>query len=296
MKRRSIRFAALAAALVLLLAAVGCAVTGTHTVLSNTGAPTAPRLAVHYLDVGQADSEFIELPNGKTMLIDAGNQADGDDVVRAVKALGHNTVDILVATHPHADHIGGMEKVVRSLKILAVYMPKVTDGTKTYTDLLKALRDRGLSVSSARAGVTILDEDGLRITLLSPVSDRYDDLNNTSAVVKLVFKRTSFLFMGDAETLSENAILKSGADVKADVLKVGHHGSDTSTGKSFLKAVSPKIAVISVGAGNDYGHPDASTLSKLDKAGTTVYRTDKNGTVTVFSDGSALSVSAAKKG
>ena len=285
----------LIAALSLVCALSACSIFSAKPLGAGNTPSHAEMLSVRFLDVGQADAEFIELPNGTTMLIDAGNSDDGPNIVRLMKASGYNTIDILVATHPHADHIGGMAYVIEQLGIGSVYMPKVSDSTKTYEELLKAIRTKGLKISTVKAGVTLLDSDGLKVTFLAPVSSGYEDLNNESAVIKLLYKNTSFLFMGDAETRSENEILKSGADVRADVLKVGHHGSDSSTGKAFLQAVSPKIAVISVGAGNDYGHPDASTLTKLQKAGAEIYRTDQSGMVTVLSDGTSVVVTTEKK-
>ena len=246
-------------------------------------------LTVHYLDVGQGDSEFIAFPDGKTMLIDAGESEYGNTVVNYIKNLGYSKIDYLVATHPHADHIGGMAKVIQSFSIGAVYMPNATTTTQTYAELLSAIQSAGLNIYTAKAGISILDANGVSVNIIAPNSSSYDDLNNYSAVIKITYSSNSFLFMGDAEQLSENEIT---ANVKADVLKVGHHGSDSSTGQAFLSKVAPKYAVISVGAGNDYGHPTQATLDKLSKVGTTTFRTDKNGTVVIKSNGTDISVSA----
>ena len=220
-------------------------------------------LTVHFLDVGQGDAIFIELPNGETMLIDAGNEENGDQIVNYIEACGYGTIDYLVATHPHADHIGGMAYVINHLSIGSIYMPKVSTTTQTYYDLLTAIQDKGLTVQTAKAGVSILNISSLAVTMLAPNKDQYNDLNNYSAVIKITYKSNTFLFMGDAETLSENEIT---SDVSADVLKVGHHGSSYSTGQAFLNKVGPAYAVISVGADNDYGHPTQSTLDKLTAA------------------------------
>ncbi|MFB0919832.1 MAG: MBL fold metallo-hydrolase, partial [Oscillospiraceae bacterium] len=262
--------------------------TGTITIdtsvgyLSGTG-----NLTVHFLDVGQGDAEFIELPDGKTMLIDAGESEYGDTVVNYIKGLGYKKVDYLVATHPHADHIGGMTKVVQSFAIGAVYMPNTTTTTQTYSSLLTAIKSAGLTITAAKAGVNMFSANGLTADIIAPVGTSYDDLNNYSAVIKLSYKNNSFLFMGDAEELSENEIT---ANVKADVLKVGHHGSNSSTGQDFLSKVAPKYAVISVGTGNDYGHPAQITLDKLSAIGAAIYRTDKDGTVIFKSDGTNITV------
>ncbi len=244
-------------------------------------------LVVHYIDVGQADSIFIELPNSETLLIDAGNEENGPQIVNYIKALGYNKINYLVATHPHADHIGGMAYVVNNLTIGTIYMPKVATTTQTYADLLTAIASKGLTVTTAKAGVSLININDFKVVMLAPNKDQYDDLNNYSAVIKITYKNNSFLFMGDAEELSENEIT---GDVSADVLKVGHHGSSSSTGQTFLNKVNPKYAVISVGADNDYGHPAQTTLDKLTAIGATIFRTDKDGTVIFTSDGTNITV------
>ena len=263
--------------------------TSTITIDTSIGYsnPTPQYLTVHFLDVGQGDSEFIVLPDGKTMLIDAGESDYGNTVVNYIKNLGYSKIDYLVATHPHADHIGGMTKVIQSFSIGAIYMPNATTTTQTYIDLLTVIKNAGLTITTAKAGVSIFNSNGVSVNIIAPNSASYDDLNNYSAVVKITYNSNSFLFMGDAEELSENEIT---ADVNADVLKVGHHGSTSSTGQTFLNKVSPKYAVISVGADNDYGHPAQITLDKLSSAGATIYRTDKDGTIVFKSDGTNITV------
>lgn len=249
--------------------------------------PDVKNLVVHYIDVGQADSIFIELSNGQTMLIDAGNNEDGSQIVSYIKALGYYKITYLAATHPHEDHIGGMAYVINNLEIGSVYMPKAITTTQTYENLLITIQSKGLSVLTAKAGINIVSTENLKVSMLAPNKDQYDDLNNYSAVIKVTNNSNSFLFMGDAEQLSENEIT---ADVSADVLKVGHHGSTSSTGSAFLNKVHPKYAVISVGAGNNYGHPSQATLDSLTAVGATIYRTDKDGTVVFTSDGSKITV------
>lgn len=262
--------------------------TSTITIDTSTGYSNGTgRLTIHFLDIGQGDSEFIELPDGKTMLIDAGESEYGDDVVNYIKNLGYSKIDYLVTTHPHADHIGGMTKVVQSFSIGAVYMPNATTTTQTFSYLLTAIKSAGLTITTAKAGVEIFNSNGVSANIIAPNRASYDDLNNYSAVIKLTYSKNSFLFMGDAEELSENQIT---ADIKADVLKVGHHGSNSSSGQAFLNKVTPKYAVISVGEGNDYGHPAQTTLDKLNSVGTVIYRTDKDGTVVFKSDGTNIAV------
>lgn len=256
--------------------------------VSNTAAPG--NLRVHFIDVGQGDCELVQLPDGQNMLIDAGTNDAGPTVVSYLKSIGITKIDYLIGTHPHEDHIGGMDNVVASFSIGKIYMPRVTTTTATFEDLLKAIQAKNLKIITAKAGIKIADKNGLQITLLAPCKTNYEELNDWSAVTKVQFKNTSFLFTGDAQEQSENEMLSSGTNLKADVLKVGHHGSHSSTSNSFLKAVSPKYAVISVGAGNDYGHPHQVTLDKLTAAGIKTYRTDENGTVVMVSDGTNISV------
>lgn len=244
-------------------------------------------LTVNFLDVGQGDSIFIVLPTGETMLIDAGNDENGSDIVDYIATKGYNFITYLIATHPHADHIGGMAYVVNNLTVKNVYMPKVQTDTETFENLLTAIQNKGLKVNSAKAGVSVFESGDIKISFIAPNSDNYDDLNDYSAVIKLTYKANSFLFMGDAETVSENEIT---ADVNADVIKTGHHGSDSSTGQTFLNKVSPKYAVISVGADNSYGHPTQETLDKLNDNGITTFRTDLDGTIVFTSDGDNITI------
>ena len=250
------------------------------------------KLVVSFINVGQGDCELLQLPTGQNMLIDAGISEAGPAVVSYIKSLGINKIDYLIATHPHADHIGGMELVVKSFPIGKIYMTRGTTTTATFKDLLQAIKASQMTINTAKAGVTVIDQNGLKISFLAPCGNSYEELNNWSAVTKVQFGNTSFLLTGDAQELSENEMLKSGVNLQADVLKVGHHGSYSSTSPAFLKAVDPKYAVISVRQGNDYGHPHQVTLDKLSAAGVTVYRTDQNGTVVITSDGKNLSVKA----
>ena len=236
-------------------------------------------LVVEYLDVGQADSILLS-SDGEYMLIDAGNNADGDDVVNYLRSVGADKLKYAVGTHAHEDHIGGMDDVINDLTVDRVLLPDATTNTQTYSDVLTAIENKSVPVTVPQAGDTYQLGDA---TITVVAAEQADELNNTSIVLRATYKNTSFLFMGDAETPVESDILASGANVKSDVIKIGHHGSDTSSSAAFLSAVSPKAAVISVGTGNSYDHPAQTTLDKL--SGVPVWRTDKNGTVIAMTDG-----------
>ena len=244
-------------------------------------------LVAHYIDAGQGDASVIELPNGEVMLIDAGTSGYGDDIVEYIEDLGYDTIDYVVATHPHADHIGGMAEVIGSFQIGSIYMPKAVTTSKTYENLLETIQEKGLSVKTGKAGVEVLEEDDLAILMVAPVRESYSNLNNYSIVLTITYGDTTFLYTGDAE---EDSLSEITSNIKADVLKVGHHGSDTSTTKEFLEKVKPEYAIISVGEGNSYGHPAASTISLLEEYTSNIYRTDLNGTVVVRSDGVNITV------
>lgn len=239
---------------------------------------------VHFIDVGQGDSIFAELPDGKCMLIDAGENEYGDKVCDYIKNCGKTYIDYVIATHPHSDHIGGMDDVIKKFDIGTFYMPDCSNNTKTFESMVDYLLDKSIPAVVAKSGVVIAEGGKLKIQIVSPGID-FEELNNYSAVVKLTYGDVSYLFTGDAETIAENSIT---ADVKADVIKVGHHGSETSTGADFIKRVSPKVAVISVGKYNDYGHPHKEVVQRLLNRGTTVLRTDRDGTVIVATDGQQI--------
>ncbi|MBO5870463.1 MAG: MBL fold metallo-hydrolase [Clostridia bacterium] len=263
-------------------------ISDTDSTEESVDVPTANEMRVHVIDVWQGDSIFIELPNGKCMLIDAAERDYSGRVISLIDCLGYKKIDYLVATHPHSDHIGGMQRVVQSFKIGKVYMPKVTTDTASFINFLDALDKQGVSVTVAKAGVKFDIGDFLSAEFVAPVTI-VDDLNNCSAVLKLKYDEKVFLFTGDAEIIEEETIT---ANIDCDVLKVGHHGSYTSSGNTFLKKCTPDIAIISCGKGNDYGHPHDAALNRLDKAGVDkIYRTDVSGTVTVSTDGKNIEVS-----
>lgn len=244
-------------------------------------------IVAHFIDVGQGDANFIELPTGEVMLIDAGTSGYGDDIIEYIQNLGYTDIDYVVATHPHADHIGGMAEVIESFDVGSIYMPKAVTTSKIYENLLETIQDKNLSIHIGKEGVEVYNSDDLTIEMLAPVSSSYSNLNNYSIVLKITYGDVSFLYTGDAE---EENLSEITMDLSSDVLKVGHHGSDTSTTKEFLEGVSPSYAVISVGEGNSYGHPAESTIKLLEEYTNHIYRTDLNGTVVISSDGVNIDV------
>lgn len=247
-------------------------------------------LQVTFIDTGQSDCIFIKTPGDKTMLIDAGNNDDGDIIIDYINGQGVDKLDVVVGTHPHEDHIGAMDDVIYAFDIGKIYMPKVIHTTKTYRDVLEAIQSKNLKITAAKGGMKFTLDDGVEAEIFAPNSDKYDDLNNYSVVVKLTYGQTSFLFTGDAEGLSEQEMLQKGYRLSANVLKVGHHGSNTSTTGEFLSAVSPKYAVICVGEGNSYGHPHREVIGRLEEAKVQVYTTMEYGNIIMTSDGHTIEV------
>ncbi|WP_243450422.1 ComEC/Rec2 family competence protein [Desulfosporosinus sp. Sb-LF] len=263
-----------------------------QTATTKDTAPTtvAPgqKLRISYIDVGQADSILIQIPNGKNVLIDAGNNGDANTITSYLKKQGVSKLDIVIATHPHEDHIGSMDKVINTFDIGQVIMPRKDSTTQTYKDMITAIQNKGLKITEAKAGLKLELGSEVNALLIAPNSVSYEDVNNYSAVLKLSYGTNTFLFEGDAQEQSENEMVNSGFNLKADVLKVGHHGSHTSSSIAFLAKVQPKYAVISVGQGNSYGHPAQTTIARLTNIGSKVYRTDQSGTIVAEADGTNI--------
>lgn len=251
-------------------------------------------LQVHFIDVGQGASQLIIGSSGKTILIDAGNNNQEEEIVAYLRKNGIQKIDILVGTHPDADHIGGLDAVIDNFEIGKIYMPKVQSNTKTFEDVLLAIQRKGLKISTAKAGVSLDWEPDAKVQMIAPVRE-YNDDNDMSAVIKLTFGEISFLFTGDAESKSEHDMINSKADLKSDVLLVAHHGSKSSTTEAFLDAVQPSYGVIQVGE-NNYGHPAPEILERLNKRGVKVYRNDLHGDIVFVTDGKNIKVSHTKDG
>ena len=260
---------------------------------STEPAPTpaaGEALTVHFIDVGQADSILLEC-GGEYILIDGGNVADSSLVVAYLEKQGVTQLQAVIATHAHEDHVGGLPGVLAVFETKAVYAPTKTYSSNCFDDFVYYTDQQGLQITIPAPGDTFTFGNA-KVTVLGPVKS-YAETNDTSIVLMVQFGDTKFLFTGDMEVTAENDMLDywgESFDWHADLLKVGHHGSDTSTGYRFLRSVMPQYGIISVGTGNSYGHPCDGPLSKLRDAGVTVYRTDKLGTIIATSDGKQVSV------
>ncbi|WP_353097314.1 ComEC/Rec2 family competence protein [Tissierella praeacuta] len=256
-------------------------------VITSDSEVNGDNLEIHFIDVGQAESILIKKGN-ESMLIDAGNNSDGKLVVDYIKNQNISNLKYVIGTHPHADHIGGLDDVIDTFGIEKIIMPNAVTNTKTFEEVLDSIKNKGLSITKSKVGNSY-ELNGAEFTILAPNKEKYKDLNDYSVVIKLVNGNNSFLFTGDAEELSEKEILENNKRLlKADVLNVGHHGSVTSTSEAFLDAVDPKFAVISAGKDNSYGHPHKEILERLEDKGIKIYRTDLQGDIIVISDGETI--------
>lgn len=278
---------------------VGAAVVLQQLGLFETEEPVSENVSgsaeaqVYFIDVGQGDSELIRLKDsGIDILIDAGTRSTKQELADYLKELGVDDIDILIGTHPHEDHIGGMAKIIEEFPIGTLYLPETSDEmtptTKTYESLLDAAESKNVTVRTASAGDVLLEQGNTSFKVLSPSHTDYDNLNDYSIVTRLKVGDTAFLFQGDAETPVEEEILDSGADVSCDVIKLGHHGSSTSSSRAYLEAANPSAAVISCGVGNEYGHPHRETMDSLEKLSITPYRTDTQKTLLAETDGKTI--------
>ncbi|MCI1946080.1 ComEC/Rec2 family competence protein [Clostridium luticellarii] len=247
------------------------------------------QLLVHYIDVGQGDSELIQI-NGKNLLIDAGPNDSENKLMSYLNKQNIEKLDYVIATHPDEDHIGGMSSVIKKYEIDGFYAPRKTTDTLTFEKMIVSLKDKNMKIDVPNPLDTKLNlGENITAEILAPNSSTYEDTNNYSIVLKITYGDTKFLFTGDAETKSESEMTDKNYDLSADVLKVGHHGSSSSTSEEFLDRVNPKIAVISCGKNNKYGHPTKKTINKLKKKNIQIYRTDVDGTILLTSDGSKIS-------
>jgi competence protein ComEC len=251
-------------------------------------------LSVHFIEVGQGDAILIHTPGDKYLLIDAGPYDSVDTLMDYLKKFPIGKISLVIATHPHSDHISGFEEVFRDYKVEQVYMPNVSHTISQYRNLLNAVQNKGLKVNTAHAGITLPIEKGLHLSILSPIRDNYDSLNDWSVVVYFEYKDVSFLLMGDAEKEIEDSLRIENPALKATVLKIGHHGSFRASSDAFIGQINPAYAVIMCGANNDYGYPHRETLSTLNRHGVKLYRTDRDGTIVFETDGKTLNVTTGK--
>ena len=269
--------------------------TDSSTPAQPTQSIDAADCAVYFLDVGQGDSILIQIGTDYNMLIDAGTREAGETIESDLQALGVTSFDAVVATHPHADHIGSMKQIIEDYTIGTFYMPLLPDDqtptTATYENMLDALLDKNVQTEQISTDTKISAPENANFAVLSPEKDEiFDNLNNYSAVLRFTYGNISFMLTGDAETEVEENILARETDITSNVLKCGHHGSSTSSSMDFLRAVNPAVAVISCGQDNKYGHPHHETLESLSERNCKILRTDTDGTVAVTTDGNMYSV------
>jgi len=262
-----------------------------NTVVPPAELPQDSTFEVHYLDVGQGDCSLV-LCDGHAMLIDGGEASESSKVYAYLKSHGIEHLDYMVATHAHSDHIGGLSGALNYATVDTAFCPVTEYDSKTFSSMVKYLGNQGLSITVPSAGDDFMLGSAY-VQILGPQKS-YDDPNDTSIVLKVTYGDTSFLFTGDAERTAEADILAAGYDLSSTVLKVGHHGSDTSTSYPFLREIMPEYAVIQVGKDNSYGHPTEDTLSRLRDADVKVYRNDLQGDIVCTSDGKSVSFTTAK--
>jgi beta-lactamase superfamily II metal-dependent hydrolase len=258
--------------------------------------PVAGKLVVRFLDIGQGDCELLQLPDGKTILIDSGDR--GKPTVELLKQFGVNDIDLIIASHPHADHIGEIRDILRAFKVKEIWDAGFTaKATKTYTDMLSEIKQQGVKFAAPKRGETRSFGD-VHLEVLNPAQRFVDDnVNNASIVVRVTFGAKRFLFTGDAEVESWAQMIDSEKDkLRADVLKAAHHGSSNGTTRDILDAVRPSIYTISCAVDNDYHHPHPRVVGLLQRdRDIQVFRTDLQGTITAVCDGNSIEMSTEKR-
>lgn len=247
-------------------------------------------LEIHMIDVGQGDSILVKHKDFE-MLIDAGTNSSGKSVVKYLQKLDVREIDVLVGTHPHEDHIGGLDDVIKTFSIKDIYMPNKTADTKTFEDVISAIESKNLQITLPEAGKEIYNNEGLKIRILAPLQD-YKDTNAVSIVLRVDYGEDAFFFGGDIEADVERDLILEYSEEELDVdfYKASHHGSDTSSSKAMLNILTPDIIGISVGAENKYGHPNVDTITRFQEQNATVYMTKDSGNLVFISNGNGISV------
>ena len=254
-------------------------------------------LKIHIIDVGKGDCVLIQAP-AKTILIDTGEEGYGPIVMGYLDNLGIDSIDVIIATHPHSDHIGDMDYVIKKLKkVGVVYMAETPESmiptTRCYENLLNAIIEKNAVLKTAAIGSSLkLSENG-RLTFMGPV-EPFEDYNNNSLVSRIAFGNRAFLFGGDSSREAEELLLKTGKNISCDYMHIAHHGSSSSTTQAYLDAVDPAYATISCGEDNSYGHPNRSVIKSLEQKGVKYYRTDLHGNILVVSDGEKIKITTEK--
>lgn len=283
-------------AFILIFAITGCSedmeIGNKAAAVQNGDQIEGENLEIHFIDVGQGDSVFIR-QGDSSMLIDAGENHYGKLVVDYLKNQGISKLDYVIGTHPHSDHIGGLDDVITAFEVGKVIMPKVTHTTQTFQDVIMAVKNKGLKITTPKVG-DVYPLANAQYTILGPNSSSYSNFNDYSVVLKLEYKETAFMFTGDAESKSEKEVLDLNRDLSVDLLKLGHHGSNTSTIDEFLEQTNPSYGIIQVAEVNSYNLPDKEILDKLEEKNIKIYRTDINGTIKVTSDGKDLAIETEK--
>lgn len=256
--------------------------------LGSIKKPSSKQLEVHHIDVGQGDSTLIKLPNGKSVLIDGGSKSEGSTVVTYLKKQGVKTLDYVIATHPDADHIGGLIEVMDTFKVKHFMSSGKTHTTQTYEDLLTAVNRSKARYTEPILGETLDLDPNITIRILNSASSTSDN-NDASILLRMTYNKVSFLFMADADTDIEQLIAKR-FTLLANYVKAGHHGSDSSSSLDFLKQVKPQAVILSYGADNSYGHPHGEVLSNIQRVGATAYATGGNGAVVIKTNGTKHSI------
>ncbi len=283
-------------ALLLALFMTGCS-TDDSVAVSGSGEQAAGKISqsdsdmeVHFIDVGQGDSTLIKVGE-HAMLIDAGDNSEGTAVQSYLESQNVEKLDYAIGTHPDADHIGGLDVIVYKFDCKKVFMPDVTSDTKTYDDVVQALKSKNQKAQTPKIGKTYSLGDAT-FTVIAPVKDYGEDTNNWSIGILLQYGNNRFLFTGDAAKQAEEDMIDAGEDLSADVYKASHHGSKTGSSDDFLDKVNPTYAVISCGEDNKYGHPSAQTLNNFRSRGIKTFRTDNQGTIVAYSNGSNITWNA----
>ncbi|MBI2645174.1 MBL fold metallo-hydrolase [Candidatus Uhrbacteria bacterium] len=263
---------------------------------AGISAQNARQLTVSYFDVGQGDAELIRTPSSQNILIDGGPDRSVEQKLGSTLPFYDRTIDLMILTHPHADHLNGLIGVLQTYPVKKIFLSEMKNTTVGFREFLRIAKEKNIPIEYVTEGKRVTFGASTALDVLAPYDDEQSktDINNASVVVKVTYHKTAFMFTGDAETTEEEHIARNRDDLASDVLKTGHHGSKTSTSEEFLAEVHPDIAIISVGKGNMYGHPDKEIIHRLEQNRITVYRTDEAGDITVKSDGAHVSVISQK--